>query len=121
MTWILRKEFTFEAAHVLPRHSGKCSRLHGHSWRLNVELSGDRIGNTGMLRDFTDISDVVNPILESHLDHCFLNDTTGLENPTSEELARWIYIRLQPALPELSAVEISETCTSHCRYAPIKT
>lgn len=122
MPWELAKDFTFEAAHQLPNHSGKCARLHGHSWKLTVYVEGDRLFNNGspagMVQDFGDVSAVVKPLLESHLDHYFLNETTGLENPTSEELARWIYERIASELPGLTAVEIAETCTCRCRYTP---
>jgi 6-pyruvoyltetrahydropterin/6-carboxytetrahydropterin synthase len=71
-----------------------------------------------MLVDFGDVSKALNPILEHHLDHYFLNETLPLENPTSEALARWLFEQLQPALPGLAAVVIEETCTSACRYEP---
>lgn len=116
----LTKEFRFEAAHKLPHHDGKCARLHGHSFKMRVELCGEALfvegAKTGMLRDFSDVSKAVKPLVEEVLDHHYLNETTGLENPTSEELARWVYLRLKPQLPELRAVEIDETCTSSCRY-----
>ena len=120
--WTLTKEFKFEAAHRLPLHDGKCARLHGHSWRMRVELSGEVLfkegAKTGMLRDFGDVGKAAAPLLENALDHHYLNETTGLASPTSEELARWVYDRLKPALPEMVAVEVMETCTCSCRYEP---
>jgi 6-pyruvoyltetrahydropterin/6-carboxytetrahydropterin synthase len=118
----LTKEFRFEAAHKLPSHDGKCARLHGHSWKMRVVLAGDRLvtegPKKGMLKDFGDVSAGVKPLLEQCLDHHYLNDTTGLEDPTSEELARWVFNKLSPVVPEMVAVEIDETCTSSCRYEP---
>ncbi len=119
----LKKEFTFEAAHMLPHHDGKCRRVHGHSWRMRVVVAGQELHTegpkAGMLMDFGDISKAVKPLVEDYLDHFCLNDTTGLENPTSEELARWVYDKLRGKLPELVAVEIDETCTSSCRFTEI--
>lgn len=118
----LKKEFTFEAAHKLPHHDGKCQRLHGHSWRMRVILQGLHLvpqgPKAGMLMDFGDISKTVKPLIEEKLDHYYLNDSTGLENPTSEELARWIFQQLKFNLPQLVAVEVDETCTSSCCYCP---
>jgi len=71
-----------------------------------------------MVMDFGDVSRAMKDLLETKLDHYHLNDTTGLENPTSEELARWIYDWIKPNLPHLVAVEVDETCTSSCRYEP---
>jgi len=118
--FILTKEFRFEAAHMLPHHDGKCQRLHGHSWKMRVIIRRpglERGGpKQGMVMDFGDISKVMNPLIEEKLDHHYLNDTTGLENPTSEELARWVCHQVQERLVGLSAIEIDETCTSSCRY-----
>jgi 6-pyruvoyltetrahydropterin/6-carboxytetrahydropterin synthase len=118
--YTLTKRFTFEAAHELPRHDGKCRRLHGHSWVMVVAVAGSRLHSSGpksgMLMDYADLSAAVKPLVESHLDHHYLNETTGLINPTSEELARWVHERLRPELPDLAWVEIQETCTSSCRY-----
>jgi len=118
----LTKEFRWEASHRLPKHDGKCARLHGHSWKGRLILrSPDLIGDgpkTGMVMDFGDVSRAMKDLLETKLDHYHLNDTTGLENPTSEELARWIYDWIKPNLPHLVAVEVDETCTSSCRYEP---
>ena len=72
-----------------------------------------------MLADFGDISQVVKPFVDLHLDHHYLNETTGLENPTSEELAKWIFQQLRQFFStNLKAIEIDETCTSSCRYEP---
>lgn len=118
----LTKEFSFEAAHKLPHHDGHCARLHGHSFRMKIYLMGNQLEKNGpkkgMLVDFSDVSRIVKPLLGSHLDHHYLNKTTGLENPTSEELSRWIFLRLVKDLPRLAAVEVLETCTSSCLYQP---
>lgn len=119
----LTKEFKFEAAHKLPHHDGKCSRLHGHSWVGKVVVRGPQLvkdgPKAGMLFDFGDISKAIKPLVEDKLDHHYLNETTGLENPTSEEMARWIFGWLRAAGAQgLVAVEIQETCTSSCRYEP---
>lgn len=109
------KEFTFEAAHRLPLvpPGHKCARLHGHSYRVQVWVHGFVDPATGWVRDFAEITEAFAPIRE-RLDHNFLNDIDGLENPTSENLARWIWDRL--TLPGLSKVVVSETCTSGCEY-----
>src|SRR5690242_561992 len=111
------KEFTFEAAHRLPHvpDGHKCGRLHGHSYRVQVHVAGEVGETTGWVQDFGDIKSVTKPV-EDELDHNFLNEIPGLENPTSEVLARWIWDRLQPDLPLLTAVQVRETCTSGCIY-----
>lgn len=111
------KEFSIEAAHRLPNlpATHKCARLHGHSFRIRIHVSGPVDAETGWVVDFADISAAFRPIFEQ-LDHYYLNEVAGLENPTSENLARWVWERLQPALPGLSCVEVRETCTSGCLY-----
>lgn len=111
------KDFSFEAAHRLPNvpEGHKCARLHGHSFRVRVVIEGPVDPRTGWVMDFADIKAVVRP-LEDRLDHYYLNDIEGLENPTSEELARWIWRALKPQLPLLAAIEVRETCTSGCIY-----
>ncbi len=120
--WRLEKTFRFEAAHYLPKHDGKCRRLHGHSFVGKVFLEGDSLvkagPKSGMLIDFGEVGEIVGALVESGLDHYFLNDSTELDNPTSEELARWIYEQLKPALSLLVAVRVEETCTSACEYRP---
>ena len=111
------KAFTIEAAHRLPRlpATHKCSRLHGHSFRIEIHVRGDVDQNTGWVRDFAELKAVFQPLHE-RLDHSYLNDVEGLDNPTSENLARWIWMRLQPVLPGLAKVVVHETCTAGCEY-----
>lgn len=113
----LFKEFTFEAAHRLPNVPAehKCSRLHGHSFVVKISVDGEVGETTGWVMDFGEIKVAFKPILE-RLDHYYLNDIPGLENPTSENLARWIWKELIATLPQLSEIEIRETCTSGCIY-----
>ena len=111
------KEFTFEAAHRLPNvpPGHKCARLHGHSFRVSVHVVGPVGEETGWIRDFADLACAMLPVLQT-LDHYYLNDIEGLENPTSEILARWIWDRLVPSIADLSQVVVRETCTSGCVY-----
>jgi 6-pyruvoyltetrahydropterin/6-carboxytetrahydropterin synthase len=111
------KEFIFEAAHRLPNVPAghKCSRLHGHSWRGAIYVQGPVDPHAGWVMDFGEIKQKFSPIYES-LDHHYLNDVPGLENPTSEVVARWIWQQLKPVLPQLSKVIVHETCTSGAIY-----
>jgi 6-pyruvoyltetrahydropterin/6-carboxytetrahydropterin synthase len=111
------KEFGFEAAHRLPHvpDGHKCARLHGHSFRVEVRVDGPIREPEGWVMDFADLKAAWRPLDEA-LDHRYLNDVPGLENPTSEALARWIWERLRPTLPALSAVVVRETCTTGCTY-----
>ena len=111
------KIFTLEAAHRLPivPPGHKCARLHGHSFRIEIRVAGEPGADTGWIMDFGDIKAAFKPIYEQ-LDHHYLNDIPGLENPTSEQLAIWVWQRLKPQVPLLSEVVIHETCTSGCRY-----
>lgn len=111
------REFNFEAAHRLPKvpEGHKCSRLHGHSYKVIVHVEAPVEPEAGWVMDFGDLKRAFKPI-DAQLDHYYLNDIDGLENPTSEVLARWIWERLQPSLPALSALTVRETCTSGCTY-----
>lgn len=113
----LTREFTFEAAHHLPRapEGHKCRRLHGHSFRVEVTVEGDVDPATGWFLDYGVIRDAVEPV-RSKLDHYCLNDIEGLSNPTSEELCRWIWEHLRPKLPSLGRIVVHETCESRCEY-----
>ncbi len=113
----LFKEFTFEAAHRLPNvpTDHKCGRLHGHSFRVEVHVRGEVDPHSGWIMDFADLKRAFQPLYDC-LDHNYLNEIDGLENPTSEHLARWIWLRLRATLPGLSRVVVRETCTSGCAY-----
>lgn len=119
--WRLEREFRFEAAHCLPNHDGKCKRLHGHSWEGKVVLERDSLDDAGpekgMVTDFGNIRREVDWVIDQKLDHFNLNDTV-MANPTSEEIARWLYEQLEPRLPHLAAVIIKETANSSCEYRP---
>ena len=111
------KVFTIEAAHRLPNvpQGHKCARLHGHSFRIELHVSGEPDPHAGWILDFAEVTRAFQP-LQEQLDHNYLNEIEGLENPTSEHLAKWIWERMQPVLPQLSEVVVRETCTSGCRY-----
>lgn len=111
------KEFSFEAAHRLPQvpPGHKCARLHGHSFRVEIHVRGPVGETSGWIMDFADIKAAFAPTL-ARLDHYYLNEIPGLENPTSENLARWIWDELRPRLPELCRIVVKETCTSGCSY-----
>lgn len=111
------KEFTFEAAHRLPNVPAdhKCARLHGHSFRVELHVRGTIGPDNGWVMDFNDIKQAFQP-LHDQLDHRFLNEVDGLTNPTSENIARWIWRRLRQSLRGLCQVVVRETCTSGCIY-----
>lgn len=117
MSTTIVKEMHFEAAHRLPEtpEGHPCRRLHGHSYVCEIHVSGPVDGRTGWIRDFAELRAAFQPLAEQ-LDHRLLNEVPGLENPTSENIARWIWERLAPRLPGLSAVVLRETPTSRCIY-----
>ena len=110
--------FQIEAAHRLPNvpDGHKCARLHGHSFRIEIHISGEVGEDTGWVMDFADLRRAFQPLFEQ-LDHHYLNEIEGLENPTSENLARWIWERLVTGLPMLSKVLVQETCNAGCSYS----
>lgn len=122
----LEKQFRFEAAHHLPFHDGKCARVHGHSWIGWVVCEGQQLQEQGpkrgMLLDYGDMSKELDSMVNTFLDHYDLNVTLagfeGMRSPTSENIARWIYLYLKPRLPLLVEVRIEETCTCSCTYRP---
>ena len=111
------KEFKFEAAHRLPNlpPEHKCSRLHGHSFTVQLHVEGPVKPEVGWIIDFGEIKSIFKPYYNM-LDHHYLNEINGLENPTSENIAFWIWDRVKPDLPILSAVVVKETCTTGCVY-----
>ena len=114
----LVKTFRFEAAHRLPfvPADHKCFRMHGHSYGIEVTVEGEVDPKLGWLVDFGEIAARVEPVLKQELDHRVLNDIPGLENPTAEILAQWLWQRLTPLVPYLAAITIHETCASRCTY-----
>jgi len=112
------KIFTFEAAHRLPHvpDSHKCARLHGHSFTVEIRVRGEVGEDSGWVCDFAELKAAFEPLL-SRLDHSYLNQISGLENPTSENIARWIWTRLRPALPGLCQVTVKENSSSGCSYS----
>jgi 6-pyruvoyltetrahydropterin/6-carboxytetrahydropterin synthase len=112
------KEFAIEAAHRLPHvpEGHKCSRLHGHSFQIRLVAAGDVDPHLGWVVDFADLKAAFQPFFDQ-LDHHYLNEVPGLANPTSEQLAIWIWDRLKPVFPPLARVEVRETCTAGCRYS----
>ena len=111
------KEFRIEAAHRLPNVPAghKCARLHGHSFVIGVHVAGPVGADSGWVMDFADVSAAMAPLHEA-LDHRYLNEVEGLDNPTSENLARWVWRRLAPRLPGLARIVVHETCPSGCEY-----
>ena len=113
----LRKTFQFEAAHRLPHlpRTHKCRRLHGHSFTAEIVVAGECDPELGWLLDYAEITKAFTPLWEQ-LDHRYLNEVPGLENPTSEHIAAWIWKRLKPRLPLLTEVIVAETCTARCVF-----
>jgi len=113
----IRKSFTIEAAHRLPNlpPSHKCARLHGHSFNVEIAVGGPIDREKGWILDYGEIKQAFQPLFDQ-LDHNYLNDIPGLQNPTSELLAVWIWDRLKPELHNLTAVIVHETCTTTCEY-----
>jgi 6-pyruvoyltetrahydropterin/6-carboxytetrahydropterin synthase len=113
----LRKTFQFEAAHLLPLlpPTHKCRRLHGHSFRVDLVVEGECDPQMGWLMDYAELKEVFKPVW-SQLDHHYLNEIPGLENPTSENISIWIWRQLKPRLPLLKEVRVAETCTAECVF-----
>jgi 6-pyruvoyltetrahydropterin/6-carboxytetrahydropterin synthase len=113
----IHKIFQIEAAHRLPSVPAghKCARMHGHSFRIEVHVEGPVDPVLGWVMDFAEVKKAFQPLFDQ-LDHHCLNDIAGLDNPTSENLARWIWERLRPALPLLAEIVVHETCTAGCSY-----
>jgi 6-pyruvoyltetrahydropterin/6-carboxytetrahydropterin synthase len=113
---IIFKEFTFEAAHRLPLvpSTHKCSNLHGHSFKVKVSVVGP-LNDLGWVMDFLELKKICAPYIEQ-LDHSYLNEIAGLENPTSENIAIWLWKNIEETLPGLSSLEVKETCNSGCIY-----
>lgn len=113
----LERDYRFEAAHSLPRVPAghPCARVHGHSYHITVAVEGEIDPALGWVIDFAAIDEVLAPLI-AKLDHRNLNDIEGLENPTSENLAVWLWQRAAPRVPGLAEVQVSETASSRCIY-----
>jgi len=114
---IIYKKFVFDAAHFLPNvpEGHKCKNMHGHTYGLTLFIEGKIKQPEGWLMDYADLKAGVKPVLD-RLDHHCLNDIPGLENPTSEILAEWLWLKLNPLLPGLKRIELNETATSGVIY-----
>jgi 6-pyruvoyltetrahydropterin/6-carboxytetrahydropterin synthase len=113
----LIREQRFEAAHRLPKvpPGHKCARLHGHSFKIELVVAGPVNPDTGWFIDYGDLDALWQP-LHDQLDHNYLNEVPGLENPTSENLAHWLWHKLKPSLPALERIIVHETCDARCEY-----
>ena len=113
----LVKEYRFESAHKLPRvpPGHKCARLHGHSFKIEIVIAGEVDSKTGWFIDYGELDRIWQP-LHDRLDHNYLNEIEGLENPTSEVLSQWIFDRVRKDLPSLQAITVFETCDARCTY-----
>ena len=114
---IIYKQFNIESARSLPNLSQHhpCSKVHGHSFKIILSFKGEIDKKTGFVIDFNDIDNVFNP-LKNKLDHVYLNDVEGLENPSSENICIWIWEKIKSKLPGLHMIEIKETMTTGCKY-----
>lgn len=114
----LEKDFFFEAAHKLPNvpPEHKCARLHGHSYKAQIMIEGDIDPVSGWFMDHSELSAIAKPIIDGELDHRYLNDIPGLENPTFENISQWLWSRLKPQLPGLTRITLHETPTSRCIF-----
>ena len=113
----LTKDFTFEAAQTLPKapEGHKCRRMHGHSFKVEISVEGNVDLTTGWFYDHAEISSAMKPLLHD-LDHAYLNEIEGLDNPTIENMAAWFWRNLQPLCPGLCEIVIHETPTARCVY-----
>ena len=115
---IIFKEFTFDSAHFLSKVpvTHKCREIHGHTYKLIIFLEGDLDPELGWLMDFADVKEIMEPVIKT-IDHKLLNNIEGLENPTCELFAKWIWDRIKPSMPLLCRIELHETPTSGVIYA----
>jgi len=111
------KVFTFDAAHNLPNlpQSHKCRRLHGHTFKVSIYVKDKIDAKMGWVIDYNDIVGLVNPIIDQ-LDHRYLNDIEGLENPTSENIGKWLWLKIFPTLPILTKIIVQESPNSGACY-----
>lgn len=111
------KKYYFDSAHFLPNvpENHKCRNMHGHTYKLIVFISGNIENNNGWVMDFAVLKNTINSIIEI-IDHKVLNDISGLENPTCENIARWLWVKIKVVIPELTRIELHETPTTGVIY-----
>lgn len=117
----MSSRFSFDAAHRLPRHEGKCANLHGHRWVFEVEIEGKINKNTGMIYDFSLLKRLVDEKIGNFLDHSYLND--NFDNPTAENLVEWIAKAIKASLPNhlfLVSVTLWETPDNKVKWITTK-
>lgn len=114
---IIFKKFTFDSAHSLPHvpDGHKCKEIHGHTYKLTVFIEGELDERLGWVMDFKELKDVVKPLI-NQIDHKYMNDIEGLENPTCEIIAKWLWDRIKPGIPLLKRIQLDETPTSGAVY-----
>ena len=114
---IIFKKFTFDSAHSLSYvpDGHKCKEVHGHTYHLTLFIEGDLDPELGWVMDFADMKRVVKPVVDA-IDHKYLNDIEGLENPTCEIVAKWIWDKIKQDLPLLKKIQLNETPTSGVVY-----
>jgi 6-pyruvoyltetrahydropterin/6-carboxytetrahydropterin synthase len=111
------KQFTFDSAHFLPHvpDGHKCKEIHGHTYRLTIFVEGDLEKTLEWVMDFAEMKGVIDPVVKS-IDHKLLNNISGLENPTCEIIAVWLWNKIKPSLPLMTKIELHETPTSGAVY-----
>ncbi len=111
------RQFTFDSAHFLPyvAEDHKCRQMHGHTYRLTIYMTAEPDEQLGWVMDFADVKKVMTPILDM-VDHKTLNNVPGLENPTCELLAKWLWDKIKKEIPILSKIELYETPKSGVVY-----
>jgi len=115
----ITKSFTIDAAHWLPNvpEEHKCGRLHGHTYKIIIGVEGDVTPDTGWIVDYNEIKAAFEPLL-TKMDHFCLNEIPGLENPTAEVMAEWIFKQISKTLPQVSDITVCETPTTEAIYKP---
>jgi 6-pyruvoyltetrahydropterin/6-carboxytetrahydropterin synthase len=114
---LIYKKFIFDSAHFLPNvpDGHKCKNMHGHTYKFTVFIDGPLLKNEGWIIDYGDLKRLIKPIID-RLDHHCLNEIAGLENPTSEILAVWLWNQVKPLIPALKRLELNETASSGVVY-----
>lgn len=114
---MIYKQLTFDAAHFLPHvpETHKCKNIHGHTYHLTIYIEGELDEKLGWIIDYSDLKEAIQPVIDK-VDHHFLNEIPGLENPTCEIISVWLWNQIKPLLPQLKRIELKETPTSGAIY-----